>query len=431
MAENYLITGYWGEPHVTAENDRGINAAMFGVGRFVLPVGEQFRAEYIGNNTVRIYDGKLIDNGAVAGIPAGEYVDLLIPEAGQGKKRNDLIIFQYSKDAYTLVESGVFVVLSGEETSGEATDPVLTQQDLLTNEASLDQMALWRVPVSSTVISTPEILYNTKFADERIVTAHSTDGENYTVNLPGVVKLYTGLEITIIPDSTSTTTLPKLNVNGIGAVNVKRRISGSTSLTVQSESENFLVAKQPIRIFYNGTYWVADMARPHATDIYGAVPVENGGTGADNAQEARENLGVAPSGFGLGTTAIVVTDCNAALNNGWYYANASTTNRPASFTNCTFATVARNPSQIYQYFFNPSDGCVLQRYTTNGGSTWHEEWVNPPMAVGVEYRTTDRYKGVAIFKCVDSNGDVLWRAENETAWHLLASADYITAATVE
>ena len=86
---NYLITGYWGEPHVTAENDRGINAAIFGAGRYVLPVGEQFRAEYIGNNTVRMYDGKLTDNGAAAGIPAGRYVDLTISEAGQGMNRND------------------------------------------------------------------------------------------------------------------------------------------------------------------------------------------------------------------------------------------------------------------------------------------------------------------------------------------------------
>ena len=108
MADNYLITGYWGEPHVTPENDRGINAAIFGPGRFVLPIGEQFRAEYIGNNTVRIHDGKLIDNGALAGIPTGNYIDLLIPEAGQGMKRNDLIIFEYSQNTSTLVESGVF-----------------------------------------------------------------------------------------------------------------------------------------------------------------------------------------------------------------------------------------------------------------------------------------------------------------------------------
>lgn len=155
---NYLITGYWGEPHVTAENDRGLNAAIFGPGRFLLPVGEQFRAEYIGNNTVRVYDGKLLDNGALAGIPAGMYVDLFVPEAGQGMNRSDLIVFQYSKDASTIVETGAFVVVAGEETGGAAADPVLTQQDLLTDEATFDQMALWRVNVSGTVISAPVLL---------------------------------------------------------------------------------------------------------------------------------------------------------------------------------------------------------------------------------------------------------------------------------
>lgn len=156
---NYLITGYWGEPHVTAENDRGFNAAVFGAGRFVLPVGQQLRAEYIGNNTVRIYDGKLLDNGALAGIPAGKYVDLLIPEAGQGMNRSDLIIFQYRKDPSTLVESGEFLVLRGTETSGAAFDPVLDQQDLLTDEATVDQMALWRISISGANISAPAAMF--------------------------------------------------------------------------------------------------------------------------------------------------------------------------------------------------------------------------------------------------------------------------------
>ena len=160
MADNYLITGYWGEPHVTTENDRGINAAMFGTGRFVLPVGEQFRAEYIGNNTIRMYDGKLMDNGAAAGIPVGTYIDLLVPEAGQGKKRNDLIVFQYAQDASTLIESGTFVVVKGTETSGTASDPGLTQADLLSGEATFDQMALWRVSVSGTTIGAPVKLFS-------------------------------------------------------------------------------------------------------------------------------------------------------------------------------------------------------------------------------------------------------------------------------
>lgn len=154
MADNYLITGYWGEPHVTVENDRGINVATFGAGRFVLPVGEQFKATYIGNNTIRMSDGKLMDNGAAAGIPFGEYVDLLIANAGQGMKRNDLIIFQYERDASTLIESGKFIVVSGEETDGTPSDPVLTQKNLLYGN-SFDQFALWRVSVSGADIATP------------------------------------------------------------------------------------------------------------------------------------------------------------------------------------------------------------------------------------------------------------------------------------
>ena len=94
MADNYLITGYCGKNHVTAENDRGINAGIIGSGRFVFPVGKQFKAEQISGNTIRIYDGKLVDNGAAAGIPAGEYVDLTIANASQGMNRNDLIVFQ-------------------------------------------------------------------------------------------------------------------------------------------------------------------------------------------------------------------------------------------------------------------------------------------------------------------------------------------------
>jgi hypothetical protein len=314
MADNYLITGYWGEPHVTVENDRGFNAAVFGTGKFVLPVGEMFRAEYIGNNIVRIYDGKLIDNGAVAGIPAGEYIEFSIPEAGQGMKRNDLIVFEYSRNDSTLVESGVFKVIPGVEANETAVDPVLTEDNLLSNIASFDQMALWRVPVSGAVISAPEILYNTRFAGERIANVTSTDGKVYTANLPGVAKLYNGLEITIIPDITSTTTLPSLNINGIGAVNIKRRITSNTRTTVQSEDENFLYKDQPIRLIYNGSAWVADMARANVNDLYGTVPVEKGGTGADNAEEACENLGAIPTSQKGSADGIAPLNENAKLD---------------------------------------------------------------------------------------------------------------------
>lgn len=300
MEKNYLITGYWGEPHVTVENDRGINAAIFGAGRFVLPVGNQFRAEYIGNNTVRVYDGKLIDNGAIAGIPAGQFVDLLIPETGQGMKRNDLIIFQYEKNVSSLVESGSFVVVSGAETEGTAADPELTQQDILSDTATFDQMALWRVPVAGSVISAPvkvfDVAKNTKNAGGvPIVAATSTDGINYEATVESVDELYTGFEITIIPNMTSKSTAVMLNVNGLGACRVRMPISSSTSATTTPTYDDFYAKDKPVKLIYdksslNGIWRIVDKNRANALDLYGTTPIEHGGTGADNVSEARENL---------------------------------------------------------------------------------------------------------------------------------------------
>lgn len=281
MADNYLITGYWGEPHVTAENDRGINAAIFGSGKFVLPVGEMFRAEYIGNNTVRLYDGKLLDNGAAGGIPAGKYIDILIPEAGQGMNRNDLIVFEYSQDTSTLVESGVFKVLSGTETSGTAADPALHEEDLLTDNATLDQMALWRVSVSGANISDPvqvfELSKNIKNAGPAVVDATSSNGVAYSATVPGVTELYNGLEITIIPEVESTSTAITLNVNGLGAKPVRLRLSTNTATLVQPEQNTFYAAGRPVKLKYDAKYlnsgaWVvADGQRTSAEDLYGSI----------------------------------------------------------------------------------------------------------------------------------------------------------------
>lgn len=319
MTKNYLITGYWGSPHVTAENDRGINAAIFGAGRFVLPVGQQFRAEYIGNNTIRLYDGKLITGGAVAGIPAGQYVDLLIPETGQGMKRNDIVVFQYSKDAQTLVESGIFTVVSGAESSETATDPALTQEDLLTDEATFDQMALYRVSVAGAVISDPVPMFDLAKNMESaggaapIVAATSTNGVDYIATVEGVDTLYTGLEITIIPNMTSTSTAMMLDVNGLGSKRVRIPISSGTAATTTPTYDDFYSKDKPVKLIYDasslsGIWRIVDKNRANAVDLYGTTPIEHGGTGADNAAEALENLGaVAKPSTITKTGAITVT----------------------------------------------------------------------------------------------------------------------------
>ena len=246
MANNYLITGYWGEPHVTPENQRGFNAAVFGAGRFVLPVGERLRAESIGNNTVRIYDGQLLDNGAQAGIPAGTNDDLLIPEAGQGMKRSDLIVFEYRKDPSTLVETGLFVVVQGTETTGTASDPALTQQDILTDLATIDQMPLWRINVNGAVINNPVQMFETASSVGGaevlwVNTNHTSQFENQQLSVPNVGK-YRTLIVEYAKTNSSSNDGKKLDIGSV--------VFSKANL----EAGNYI----PLESFYvqTGTYWL-------------------------------------------------------------------------------------------------------------------------------------------------------------------------------
>ena len=302
MADNYLITGYCGKNHVTAENDRGINAGIFGAGRYVLPVGKQFKAEIVGSNTVRIYDGKLVDNGAAAGIPVGEYIDITVPNASQGMNRHDLIVFQYSQDSSTLIETGTFAIVLGAETSDAAVDPELRQEDLLSGRATFDQMALWRIPVSTGTISTPVQLFEVSKSlgdagnGNIVVDAISTDGASYSATVEDLGELYSGFELTIIPNIVSTTTAPTLNVNGLGAKPIRLSLSANNTMMVQPEDASYYAAGRPIKLMFDSKYlstgvWkVMGKQRPSATDLYGTVPVASGGTGSDDGAEGLANL---------------------------------------------------------------------------------------------------------------------------------------------
>ena len=116
------------------------------------------------------------------------------------------------------------------------------------------------------------------------------DGATYTATVDGVTALVAGLTLTIVPDTTSTTVLPKLNINGLGAKSIKQKNTMNTSATLSAKNSNWLVKNKPLTIQYDGLQWSTLFGRATAADIYGFMAVENGGTGADNAVEALANL---------------------------------------------------------------------------------------------------------------------------------------------
>lgn len=139
----------------------------------------------------------------------------------------------------------------------------------------------------------------------RNVAATSTDGIAYTATVDGITELYNGMEITIIPSMNNAGTSPTLNINSLGAVRIYRPLSFSTFVANAPEA-NFIRANTPCRLMYHANYatggiWlIAEKQKTSAQDLYGDVPIENGGTGASDVATARENLGAEASGTAAG-----------------------------------------------------------------------------------------------------------------------------------
>lgn len=104
-------------------------------------------------------------------------------------------------------------------------------------------------------------------------------GAAYTATVKGISSLAAGISFTMIPHTVSTSTSPTLNINGLGAKNIRQRLSGTSSDTIVGATASWLAANKPIKVIYDGTYWIVDITRPNVSNVSGTLPIANGGTG--------------------------------------------------------------------------------------------------------------------------------------------------------
>lgn len=110
----------------------------------------------------------------------------------------------------------------------------------------------------------------------------------------------------------------------------------------------------------------------------------------------------APAGYGLGSQALMIEGSIKNIDrSGWYFYNEDYSNEgPGFYYGLIHASVSAEAVRLDFYSLdNPSYHAVLEKRWANWG-VW--EHVNPPMNLGVEYRTTERWNGKPVYtKLID------------------------------
>lgn len=117
----------------------------------------------------------------------------------------------------------------------------------------------------------------------------------------------------------------------------------------------------------------------------------------------RQNSKFAPAGFGLGESSGRYCDNPDLVTTPGFYSMGGENVVNSAFVGTTFSIfkygtllVENRYGFICQTF--KYNGYVACRLSTNEGSTWSElEWNNPPMALGTEYRTTEKWQGKPVY----------------------------------
>jgi hypothetical protein len=169
-----IITGYKGTPHVSAQQDRDINSAIFSSGVFILNIGSKLAATIVSANEVTIADGIAIAQGCAAEIARGTSESITIENGAQGQLRKDLIVLRYTKDASTGVEDMELAVIKGTPAASNPATPTYTRGTIADGD-TLVEFPLYEVNLSGitiqSVIRIPSIVSVAKTSDVSAVSS--------------------------------------------------------------------------------------------------------------------------------------------------------------------------------------------------------------------------------------------------------------------
>ena len=140
-----------------------------------------------------------------------------------------------------------------------------------------------------------------------------------------------------------------------------------------------------------------------------------------------DQIGAAPAGYGLGETNYAssvrvrtLAEVDALVHNGWYQFDSDGNDYVNGVSTCSIQVITSRwgITQIqYVTARNSFNGvtAIRSRYDTDSWNGIEWEYINPPMEIGVEYRTTERINGKTVYK-KNVDGVIQYRLDGSTEW---------------
>ena len=143
-----------------------------------------------------------------------------------------------------------------------------------------------------------------------------------------------------------------------------------------------------------------------------------------------DKLGAAPAGYGLGEvrasdfTTIAQVDAFKVSGVRGVYLTDGNHIGGSVYGKLVCEATDRTCTQKFSYYYANYNGLVELRRVCTHNLDWQEwEWVNPPMWLGEEYRTTERYNGNPVYVKLVNFG-ALPNATQSTVSHGISDLEY-------